>query len=293
MTSAFNDFGVDGLDPATPPAGRVRMFPKADGMYLKLSSGVEKKMFLPEGLTAGDVLVWNGTNFLPAQLPDDFEELINGDSDFDDFISGASGSALNWTVGVSGAGATAQVSTLEVAQNASGVAQISTGTTATGRGAYNCAANVQLGGMPVVIEARIKIPVLSTGTEQFRFQVGLGNQGNSAADQTNGVFFEHFSDSGFWKRCVADNASVIKTPTTAPVQAGAWVRLKIVINAAGTQAEFFVNGVSVGIENTLIPVAATRNVGHVFRILKTIGTTSSFAYIDFFYYKFGSYTVPR
>ena len=58
-----------------------------------------------------------------------------------------------------------------------------------------------------------------------------------------------------------------------------WVKLKIVVNAGGTSAEFFVNGTSVGTQSTNLP---TGDISPALGIVKTAGTTERVLYADAF-----------
>lgn len=293
MTSGFFDFEEDGTDPGNPPSSHARVFPRGGRFYGKNAAGAERLLGVPDGTEAGQVLHWDGIAAVFAPLPDEFESLIQGDSDFDDFIAGSTASAIGWAVGTNGSGTTAQIGTDEVSQNHPGVARIDTGTTASGRAAFSTTANVRLGGMPVIVEGMFFIPDLSTALENFRFQFGFGNQGNSATDQTNGVFLEHAGDGLTWKICTFDNASGLKTPTTTPVQSGAWTRLRVEVNAAGTEASFYVNGNLIGTQSSFIPVADGRFVGLVFRVNKTVGIGERAVFCDYVFYSFGPFTVAR
>jgi hypothetical protein len=70
------------------------------------------------------------------------------------------------------------------------------------------------------------------------------------------------------------------------------IRLKIVVNAAASSVEFFVNGVSIGTETTNIPSAAGDEVYPMIGIFKSAGTTASLAQIDYVAFQI-DLTTPR
>jgi hypothetical protein len=294
MTSSFWDLEEDGVDPGNPPANHVRLYPKNGRLRRKNSSGGDSVLGLPDGTVVGQQFVWDGTTWVATLIDDSFLTLVQGDGDFDDFNSGSVVSVLGWTTLASGTGATAVTTTTTLlSDNRWGIATFVLGTTATGRSGVGITPFANLGGCPVTIEISIYIDTLSAALEAFRLQVGLGDQTASATDQTNGVYFEHDQTTGNWKFCVADNGTAIRTTSTTAVVTGAWIDLKIMVNAAGNLAEFFVNDVLIGTHTTGLPLAAGRNVGFVIRANKTVGTTSRSFSCDYFGYAFGPYTTPR
>lgn len=142
------------------------------------------------------------------------------------------------------------------------------------------APSILLGGGRYVVEAMIKIEDLADGTDDYDIRFGFGDSVN--ADFTNGVYFEYDRDTRTnWSRCVADNGSRTKTDTSVAVAADAWIKLRIEINAAGTSAEFFINGTSVGTHSSGIPTASGRYAVPVLHIAKEAGTTDRKMYVDY------------
>lgn len=130
------------------------------------------------------------------------------------------------------------------------------------------------------IEADIYLPNLSTVTETYTARFGFGDVYNG--DFVDGAYFE-YSDAGAtpnWYRCTASNGTRTKISSGVAAIAGEWIRLKAVVNAAGTSVEYFINGVSVGSNTTDIPVGAGRQTGAVLSIFKSAGTTPRVINID-------------
>lgn len=99
-----------------------------------------------------------------------------------------------------------------------------------------------------------KINTLSTGTNQYFFAFGLGDPLRSG-DPDNGLIFYYVNNqnSGKWIIKSSKAASVTSVNTTTTVTTG-WHNAQIVINSAGTSAEFFMDGASQGTIATNIPV---------------------------------------
>ena len=205
--------------------------------------------------------------------------------DFEDFIFNQpnGGGTGKWVPTGSGtsAGAVPDLSTAA----RPGIIILNTGTTSTG------AAAISTGGLynPIqflfgagvyTFEADIYVWLLSTVTETYALRCGFGD--STSADFVDGAYFE-YSDAGStpnWYRCTASNSTRTKTDTGVAAVAGAWTRLKVVVNAAGTSVEYFINGTSVGSNTTNIPTGTGRETGAVLHLIKSVGTTYRILYID-------------
>jgi hypothetical protein len=193
----------------------------------------------------------------------------------EDFINAVD----TFTYGTSGTGAG---QTYSSESGRPGIVNFATGTTATGRStAATQAGSVVFAGGQLEGEFLVRVPVLSNATDGFIVQVGFGDA--TAADQTDGAYFEYDStQSTLWRICTASNATRTKSPTTlAPVTAAAWMRLGLVVNFAATSVEYFFNGVSVGVVSTNIPIGAARATGIILRMQKTLGTASRSLEVDY------------
>jgi len=123
-----------------------------------------------------------------------------------------------------------------------------------------------IGGGVIVIEMIVKIDTLSDATNAFNFKCGIANQ-NSVTSTVGGqgVYFTYASTGATpnWYRFTGNSGASITTTDSGTAATTNWVNLKIVINAAGTSAEFFIDDVSVGTNSTNLPTLA---VGPMFNM---------------------------
>jgi hypothetical protein len=191
--------------------------------------------------------------------------------------------------------------------NQIGIAQYQTGTTATGYFTHISEGffgrQFFFGGGSWVFETFLCVETLSTSLERFRFVSGFGDQATNTSEG-NGVFFT-YDEGGIqngtiaspnWQ-CVTSVASVrTLTTTTTSVTAGAWTRLRIEVNAAGTSVSFFINGTLAATHTTNIPTwispSNTRGFNVKQSILKSIGTTNRSVFCDYLGYE-NRLTTPR
>lgn len=175
------------------------------------------------------------------------------------------------------------ITTQATDQDAAGVAVFTTSTSVGGRAALvsnnnNC---IRLGGGEAIFEVRVRLGNLSDGTQSFTVRFGFMSDGGG--DAPNGVFFRytHSVNSGNWQGVARNNNSETATNfSTTPVTSG-WQKLRIVVNAAGSSAEFFINGVSVGTVASNIPTAAGRETALGASIIKSAGTTARTLLMDY------------
>lgn len=202
------------------------------------------------------------------------------------------------TLYTSGTGAVTnlQISTSE----AIGVIRFETGTTSGGRSAIfsgtasNVAYNVVLGYGQVTYETRVKLTTPSQGGQLYLVLAGLMDYIN-AYNQLDGVYFLYdaagnttgSAASPNWQLVTAsNNTRTFVTTSTAVNTSGSWTTLKIVVNAAASSVEYFVNGTSVGTITTNIPAGAGRETGFAESLMKTVGTTNSTMDVDYGYLRY-------
>ncbi len=162
--------------------------------------------------------------------------------------------------------------------------RMETGTTATGyAGCYDGTNNLTFGLGEAEFDCSIEIPDLSDASETFTLYIGFGDNITSA-DNTDGVYFRysHGLSSGNWERCTADNGVRTQQSTGIAVAADTWTHLGIRVNAAGSSAQFLIDGVDAGSIATNIPSGSTRVCGPNIRIVKSVGTTERLLYADYF-----------
>jgi hypothetical protein len=192
---------------------------------------------------------------------------------------------LGWVGTVASGGALGSSNTGATANNC-GVCRMNAGTTSSSGnatislgGSAGSGTSVILGAHTYTFEAELYIGALATAAQDFTFRFGLIGTSSSTAT-SNGVFFEYdrATSGDFWRlRSVAGGVSTV-TVSAAPVTI-AWTVFKMVVNAAATSCEFFVNDVSVGTV-TGIPSGVSQSTCPGFQLAKTVGTADRAVYID-------------
>lgn len=166
-----------------------------------------------------------------------------------------------------------------------GTLQLSTGITATGYVGvrYNAGISRFIGsGGELISITKLRLNSLSTATQQYNLRVGFGDSLTSADHVDSCGYFEYTDNvnGGQWVIATANNSTRTKTNTTTAAVSGAWVYLKTITNAAGTQTDFYVNNVLVGSISTNIPNTIARSFDYTCFISKTVGTTASLLFVD-------------
>jgi hypothetical protein len=231
----------------------------------------------------GTTGLWTPSEFMVGPVGRNLKTWWN----FEDFMGPAnSGAYVNpgiWQV--IAAGTASSSSDIDGLALRPGILELSTGTTNSGSASIitgsNSYSHIMFSAGIYTIESDIYIPILSTAAEQYTLRFGFGQ--SASGDEVDGAYFEYTDVGGGtptpnWYKCTANAATRTKTVTTVAVVAGAWTRLKVVVNAAGTSVEYFINGTSVGVLTTNIPT--TRVTGNVFSTVKAAGTTARTIDID-------------
>lgn len=220
----------------------------------------------------------------------------NGFAISDDFIIlGGGVGPWPWDTNTSGTGAA--VTSPQGEANAPGIMRFDAGTTTTGQAAAtygNTNATtahrpVVVGGGEIVMEARVRVSAAANGTDQYFARIGLVDELSGAPG--DGIYFGTVASTGVWQytcRAIAASATFTNDAGAAAISTS-WTHIKLVINAAGTSVEFFVDGASKATITTDIPlVGMTLGVG----IQKSAGTASRSLDIDFIKLK-QTFTAPR
>lgn len=161
-----------------------------------------------------------------------------------------------------------------------GLLTLSTGSEATGRSGFDNGFNAttfRFDAGTTTYETLLYLPTLASSGDDYTLRIGICNSNGLTNDV---VAFEYDrSNSVNWHGLTGYNATYTRVNSGVAVAAAKWIMLKIVWTH--TSAEFFVNGVSVGTSSSNIrPDGGGRIGGH---ILKTAGTTSRSALIDYVY----------
>jgi len=209
----------------------------------------------------------------------------------DDFIGGPNSAVSATTAfgpfglvpGISGTGAQIiGLSTASVTSAHPGVIQVDSGTTNSGAAGFvqAGASTLTFGGGQWTWEGLIQIPTLSNGTDRFTVRVGFVN--SVSGDGTDGVFLRYVDNvnSGKCVMVTRNNSTETATNSTSTPSAATWYHVKIVVNAAGSLATFYVDGSSIGTISTNIPTSRGTSLGA--SNVKSAGTTSRPFYLDYY-----------
>jgi hypothetical protein len=185
----------------------------------------------------------------------------------------------DWTVTVSGTGAAH--SPVDFADaNSIGALRLVLGTVATNRGSIGSPTFTvfQLGQGIAKWASRIRLNTVSDPTNSWVLRSGFID--SATAESVDGVFFRyaHGVAGGNFQAVTRSNnvETVADTGVTAAINTT--YKLEIEINAAGTNAEFRINGIVVATANTNIPAANGRELGYGLFVLRSAGTASVNAY---------------
>jgi hypothetical protein len=201
--------------------------------------------------------VWTATNPEILWTPREACVLV------DEFVSPtALGCSLGWAATTSGTNSTVS----NVASTVGHIGQIAV-TSGNGNNRY---ANWRLGTVPVIVgggaitmEILAFIENLSVVGQLYTMRFGIGDV--IGDNPNNGIYFEYDStESANWRLRTA-NGNLNRTTTTSaiPVASGAFIRLTVIINAAGTSVQFLVNGAAAGTITTNIPTTGSAPFVHM------------------------------
>ena len=187
---------------------------------------------------------------------------------------------------VSGAGADLNVVGNDPAtfsgRSSAGIVTLNTGTTPTGRSGYdsrNTVATHRIDTGITTFESLLYIPSLATSSEDYVFRIGYV-QSNAISNDV--LCFEYNrSNSVNWVGLSGNNGGYSRATSSVAVEAAKWIVLRLV--ATGSLVTFFVNDSSIGTVSTNIKTNGSMRLGC--HLIKTAGTTSRSAVLDYVYYR--------
>jgi hypothetical protein len=201
-----------------------------------------------------------------------------------DFIGTAAG---EFTQYVSGTGASVQTGTYgqDATNNALGVTQVDTGTTATGRAGLGMVSGAIV--KPTLARllwcARTAIEAVSSVSETFTVRQGLGDFYTVGTDGTNGLFFRYTDlvNGGRWQ-CVSRAAGADLTVVDSGVSPDLdYHTYEVDLAEDGQSCLFKIDGATVAtISAPNLPTVANA-MGAGFQIIKSVGTTQRNMDVDF------------
>lgn len=247
----------------------------------------EKESSLGVPATTGQVLTSTpgGTrSWTPiSQMLNPLSEIVQ----LEDWLTGSYLGTFNWLRTVSGTGAAANMHpTTSNNLGRPGILELTTGTTATGRANMSLGVSaMQFGSGETELVGSFFLPNLSDAIQNFVFRFGFGDQ-TTGADFVDGAYFEYNSGLNTnWLVKTASNSARSSTPSLVAVTANNWIKLRVLINQDGTEAQFFINNALVHTEISNIPLGNARRLGPTFVISKTIGTTARLLHNDYVLFK--------
>lgn len=157
-----------------------------------------------------------------------------------------------------------------------GVIQATTGTTNAGRGSI-AGSNLfwwRAGHGYMEFNTRWRPSVLSTVAETWTGRWGFID--SITAESTDAIMFRYTNGVNSGKFEIVTRANSVETAADSgiTVVANTSYNLKIIVNAAGTSVDFYINGTLVGNITTNIPNSSGRVFGYGNYYQKTNGTTS-------------------
>jgi hypothetical protein len=234
--------------------------------------------------TSGNILTSDGTNFISSNAFKPNSELTL----YDDFFSALLSSTfisgqLTWNITTTNQWT--QALGLATNQNP-GVIGHSAMTTLSRSlilGTGSVVGGILIGAGSITVNWVFKIANLSTATNRYTLNLGLGNVVASSTI-TNGCWFQYSDNinSGNWTLKTA-SAGATTTSNSSAVVTSAWHNAQITINAAGTLVTFVMDGVSLGTIALTIP---TTGILPLLSIIHSAGAIAQQSIlVDLFYLK--------
>lgn len=239
--------------------------------YNALSDGSDTKPYLRELIdpVGGNVL---------AEIVDDFVYVTP--------LSGAS--SASHAMSHTGSNVVSITNTITSLTNQAGVVVCTYN--GSGDDLWSMTRTVALGNGEIHIACHMRRPNDSGAANKSNLRIGLRI---GTGDGTDGVFFKLNEDtnSNRWQ-CITRASSVSTTTNTSVTTTkGTWFRVNIVINPAGDEAKFYINGTLVATHTTNMPAVGTALTGIMNMELTVVSSTITWA-IDLFAC-ITTFTTPR
>jgi hypothetical protein len=215
---------------------------------------------------------FNKTRKIDLQKADP-DRLFQLHSDFIGTIAG------EFTQHISGTGASVQTGTYgqDATNNAMGVTQVDTGTTATGRAGLGLVSGAVF--RPTIGQfihcTRIALEAISTPTETFTLRCGIGDFYAAGGDGTNGLFFRYTDlvNGGRWQavsRAGGADLSVVDTGVSPDLD---YHILEVELAEDGQNCYYRIDGALVATISSPNLPGISNPMGAGFQVQKSIGTT--------------------
>ena len=243
-------------------------------------NGGGRKFKIGDGVTA-----WNSLPYAVADTAD--PSTFDPSASFylyDDFLgtppssTAPNGDGSAWDLALISTGGA--VTSVDGGPTSPGVWRISCGTTSTAAASITMGAtnNWSFGGGAATLKFRFRIPTLSTSGQRFSITLGFRqNFAGATTDQVALAYSDNINSGKPILRVIAGGATVDVNCTTT-LAANTWYRGKIIVNAAGTQADLYINGTLEATTATGVPTAAMK-LGCI--VGKSVGATSMSVDLDY------------
>ncbi len=191
-----------------------------------------------------------------------------------DFIGTIAG---EFTQYISGTGASVQngVYGQDAVNNAIGVTQVDTGTTATGRAGLGTVTGALFSPTLSRIKytGRHALEAISTITDTFIARIGLGDFFRVGTDGTNGLFFSYTElvNGGRWLAVSRVGGATVNSVDTGVAPDLDYHLFDVILDENGLQARFYIDDVLVATINTPTLPAISNKMGAGFQIVKSVG----------------------
>lgn len=202
----------------------------------------------------------------------------------EDWLTNAAGNT-NWTQIAGGAGAASATTLAYNDSNTHGVVEFNSGTSATGfihrtlggvtTGAFT--SGMRAGGGAITMEFMVYIPVLSDGTQEFSFQMGLKEAYVSSTDHIV-CTYNRAAYGTNWQLITRSASTDTIVNSGVAVAAATWVKVRIEVNAAGSSVDLYLDDVLVANSATNIP---TVDIAPILSLIKSVGTTARTVAVDY------------
>lgn len=227
--------------------------------------------------TAYQVLTSNGAGALPtfknrldyAAVFSEFHELITfANAEFATLAS--AGGSVSFTAATAGHPGVVELTTAASAATSVGIMRSAA--------PVNASASIVAGGGELIFESVFQIdslwPASNTG------QIRLGFMDEISGAPTNGIHMQYDSGSANWQLYNRSTAGGSSNIVGGTVVTTGWHFCRIVVNAAATSVELFIDGVSQGTLATTIP---TLGFTYGAEVQKATGTTAMILRVDTLY----------
>jgi hypothetical protein len=194
------------------------------------------------------------------------------------------------TVAASAGGGTGQATSegttgVNSTENCLGVLDMALGTGTTARMTILGSPWLRIGSQILDYGTRLAYSVLSDGTNTYTTWIGFMDT-TGAGIGTNGIMFRytHSVNSGKWQAVTLAGGVVTAADTGVAPSATVNQALRIVVNQAGTQALFYIDGTLTNTVSSGLP-ATSAQFYYGNKIEKSAGTTSVTMTTDWLYFK--------